>query len=96
MFASTRSRHIFVTGRQRPRRLARVASFLIGTTVVALATWGGVLVAREVTGDGTNSRVAREVNRLIDNILALDPIVTGVAAAVAGLVCLAFFVRDHN
>jgi len=98
MSAATRSkRPIFAPARTAGHTRRRFASFLATTALIALSTWGGVLIAHELGGSGRmNSGVARWVNRQVDALLGIDPVLAAVLAALTGFVCIAFFVRDHN
>lgn len=98
MFAATRTkRPIFAPARSQGAVWKKLGSFFATTTVIAFATWGGVLIAQELGGPGrTNSGLTRWINRMVDQILAIDPILAGGLAALAGFVCLAWFIRDHN
>ncbi len=98
MFATTRSRRpIFAPPRQSHHLWRKITTFTVTTAVIALSTWGGVVIADLLSQNGrTNSSVTRWINRQVDLILLIDPILAGVLAALCGMVCLAFFVRDHN
>ena len=98
MFAATRSkRPIFAPARPQGAMWKKIGSFLATSAVIAFATWGGVLIAQELGGSGrTNNGLTRWINRWIDQLLAIDPILAGVLATLAGFVCLAWFIRDHN
>jgi len=99
MFAASRSnkRPIFTAARQPSRLWRKLLSFCSTTIVVALATWGGVLIAEGLGGTGrTDNAITRWINTWVDKLLAVDPVLAAVLAAVTGFVCIAFFVRDHN
>ena len=94
---SRTKRPIFATARPRNSLRKRVFSYVTTTAVIALSTWGGVIVARELAGsDGMNSPMARAINRLVDDLLRMDPILSAVVAGVVGLVGLAFVLRNHS
>lgn len=98
MFAAARSRRsIFTTTRPPGRWRRRLFSSLATTSVIALATWGGVLIAEGLAGTGrTNSSLTRWINYRVDELLAINPILAGVLGALGLFVCLAWFIRDHN
>ena len=98
MFAATRSkRTIFAPPRQPSKLRRRITSFAATAAVIAFATWGGVLIAEGLAGRSrTNSSLTRFINQQVDALLAIDPVLAGVAGALAGLVCLAWFIRDNN
>ena len=74
-----------------------MVSLLATGSVIAFATWGGVLIAEGLAGRGrTNSSLTRFINQQVDALLAIDPVLAGVAGALAGFVCLAWFIRDNN
>lgn len=98
MFAAARSRRpIFSSPRPLGRWRKRLVSFLATTSVIAFATWGGVLVAEGLAGTGrTDSGLTRWINYRVDELLAINPILAGVLGALGIFVCLAWFIRDHN
>ena len=98
MFATSRSRRpIFAPPRRSNTVWRKIVAYTVTTTVIALSTWGGVLIADTLGRQGrTNSSVTRWINRQIDQILAIDPVLAGVLGALFGMVCLALYVRDHN
>ena len=98
MFAATRSkRTIFAPPRQPGPLRRRVFSAIATASVIAFATWGGVLIAEGLAGTGrTNNSLTRWINIQVDALLAINPILAGVLGALAVFVCLAWFIRDHN
>ncbi len=98
MFAATRSkRAIFAPPRQTSKLGKRIFSFIATTSVIAFATWGGVLIAEGLAGTGrTNNSITRWINIQVDALLGINPILAGVLGALAAFVCLAWFIRDHN
>ena len=98
MFAATRSRrHVFAPPRPPRRWVRRTLSFIATTSVIAFATWGGVLIAQGLGGTGrTNNSLTRRINYRVDELLAINPILAGVLGALGLIVCLAWFIRDHN
>lgn len=98
MFAASRSkRSIFAPARPRGGLARRIGTFLTTTGVIAFATWGGVLIAEGLAGSGrTNNGLTRWINTWMDKFLAIDPVIAAALAALAGFVCLAWFIRDHN
>ncbi|MDA0218318.1 MAG: hypothetical protein O3B22_01855 [Proteobacteria bacterium] len=98
MFAATRSRRSIFASPAPHRRLGkRILSFTAATAIIAFATWGGVLIAQGLAGTGrTNNSLTRWINIQVDALLGINPILAGVAGALAAFVCLAWFLRDHN
>ena len=99
MFASSRRsrRPNFSNRKQQPSRSSRVLSFLSGTAVIAVATWGGVTLAKLLGGrDGIDNGIVRFVNRLAYDLSNIDPVLSAIAAGLFGMVLLAFFIRDHH
>ena len=67
MFASSQRnrRPNFSSRKQKSSKPSKVVSFLTATTVIALATWGGVTLAKLMGGrDGLDNGVVRFVNRI--------------------------------
>jgi formate hydrogenlyase subunit 3/multisubunit Na+/H+ antiporter MnhD subunit len=98
MFAAARSkRTIFAPPRQPSPLRRRFFSAIATVSVIAFATWGGVLIAEGLAGKGrTNNSITRWINIQVDALLAINPILAGVVGALAIFVCLAWFIRDHN
>jgi hypothetical protein len=103
---ATEGRHEMFASSQRNRRPnfssrkkqpSKVISFLTATTVIALATWGGVTLAKLLGGsDGIDNGIVRFINRLAYDISNIDPVLSAIAAGLFGMVLLVFFIRDHN
>lgn len=99
MFASSQRnrRPNFSSRKQQASKPSKIVSFLTATTVIALATWGGVVLAKLMGGrDGIDNGAVRFVNRLAYDISNIDPVLGAIAAGLFGMVLLAFFIRDHN
>ncbi|MGY8996687.1 MAG: hypothetical protein ACKVH7_09615 [Alphaproteobacteria bacterium] len=99
MFASSQRnrRPNFSSRKKQPSKPSKVISFLTATTVIALATWGGVTLAKLLGGsDGIDNGIVRFINRLAYDISNIDPVLSAIAAGLFGMVLLVFFIRDHN
>lgn len=99
MFASSQRnrRPNFSSRKQKSSKPSKVVSFLTATTVIALATWGGVTLAKLMGGrDGLDNGVVRFVNRIAYDISHIDPVLGAIAAGLFGMVLLVFFIRDRN
>jgi hypothetical protein len=103
MFASSQRnrRPNFSSRKKQPSKPSKVISFLTATTVIALATWGGVTLAKLLGGsdgidNGIDNGIVRFINRLAYDISNIDPVLSAIAAGLFGMVLLVFFIRDHN
>ena len=99
MFASSdrNRRPNFSSRKQQPSRSSRIVAFLSATTVIAIATWGGMTLAELLAGrDGIDNGIIRFINRLAYDISNIDPVLSVIAAGLFGMVLLVFFIRDHH
>ena len=89
-------KRIFTNQRQKSSFWSRLFSFVSSAAAVALGAVVAMMVAEHLeSGSTIGSEMGSWLNWFTTQLASVDPFVTVAVVAVLGLVCLAFYARDH-
>ncbi len=89
-------KRIFAKPRQKTSFWSRFISFFSSAAAVAIGAIVAMLFAEHLeSGASIGAELGGWLNWFTNQITSVDPFVTVAVVAVLGLVCLAFYARDH-
>jgi len=89
-------KRLFTNQRQKPSFWSRVFSFVSSVAAVALGAVVAMLAAENLEAASSfGSMLTGWLDWFTSQVTSVDPFITAAVVAVLGLVCLAFYARDH-